>query len=95
MTLQIADANRVRRLTLDRPDALNAFNEALYDATAEALLAAAVLGAGLIFGPGSSPEPTRSGTATTRPTQEPGDPTPTPRPATRSIQTAWRRWGKP
>jgi enoyl-CoA hydratase/carnithine racemase len=32
---------RVRVLTLDRPDALNAFNEALYDATAEALLAAA------------------------------------------------------
>jgi enoyl-CoA hydratase/carnithine racemase len=42
MTLQVHDANRVRRLTLDRPDALNAFNEALYDATAEALLAAAV-----------------------------------------------------
>ena len=40
MTLQIADANRVRRLTLDRPDALNAFNEALYDALADALLAA-------------------------------------------------------
>jgi enoyl-CoA hydratase/carnithine racemase len=32
---------RVRVLTLDRPDALNAFNEALYDATTEALLAAA------------------------------------------------------
>ena len=42
MTLQIHDANRVRTLTLDRPEALNAFNEALYDATAEALLAAAV-----------------------------------------------------
>jgi enoyl-CoA hydratase/carnithine racemase len=42
MTLQIRDENRVRHLTLDRPDALNAFNEALYDATAEALLAAAV-----------------------------------------------------
>jgi enoyl-CoA hydratase/carnithine racemase len=41
MTLQITDANRVRTLTLDRPDALNAFNEALYDATAAALLAAA------------------------------------------------------
>lgn len=41
MTLQIADANRVRTLTFDRPEALNAFNEALYDATAEALLAAA------------------------------------------------------
>lgn len=32
---------RVRVLTLDRPDALNAFNEALYDATTEALHAAA------------------------------------------------------
>jgi enoyl-CoA hydratase/carnithine racemase len=31
----------VRTLTLNRPEALNAFNEALYDATAEALLAAA------------------------------------------------------
>lgn len=39
--IRIDDADRVRRLTLDRPDALNAFNEALYDATAEALLAAA------------------------------------------------------
>lgn len=32
-----ADA-RIRTITLDRPDALNAFNEALYDATAEALI---------------------------------------------------------
>ncbi len=39
--LRIEDDQRVRTLTLDRPDALNAFNEALYDATAEALLAAA------------------------------------------------------
>ncbi len=38
MTLQVTDANRVRTITLDRPEALNAFNEALYDATAEALL---------------------------------------------------------
>jgi enoyl-CoA hydratase/carnithine racemase len=41
MSLLVADANMVRILTLDRPEALNAFNEELYDATAEALLAAA------------------------------------------------------
>ncbi|WGX95301.1 enoyl-CoA hydratase/isomerase family protein [Nocardioides sp. L-11A] len=41
MTLQVSDEHRVRTLTLDRPEALNAFNEELYDATAEALLAAA------------------------------------------------------
>jgi enoyl-CoA hydratase/carnithine racemase len=41
MTLQVTDANRVRTITLDRPDALNAFNEALYDATTEAVRAAA------------------------------------------------------
>ena len=39
--LQIDDRHRVRTITLDRPEALNAFNEALYDATADALLAAA------------------------------------------------------
>jgi enoyl-CoA hydratase/carnithine racemase len=41
MVLQIDDHARVRTITLDRPEALNAFNEELYDATADALLAAA------------------------------------------------------
>ena len=41
MSLQVSDEHRVRTLTLDRPEALNAFDEALYDATADALLAAA------------------------------------------------------
>lgn len=41
MTLQIDDRDRVRTLTLDRPEALNAFDEELYDATTEALRAAA------------------------------------------------------
>src|SRR3954451_23576247 len=41
MTLQVEDAHRVRTLTLDRPEALNAFNEALYDALADALNEAA------------------------------------------------------
>lgn len=41
MTLLIADADRVRTLTFERPAALNAFNEALYDASTEALRAAA------------------------------------------------------
>jgi enoyl-CoA hydratase/carnithine racemase len=39
--LQINDDKHVRTLTLNRPEALNAFNEALYDATTEAFLAAA------------------------------------------------------
>ena len=39
--LDIIDEDRIRTITLDRPDALNAFNEALYDATTDALLAAA------------------------------------------------------
>jgi enoyl-CoA hydratase/carnithine racemase len=38
--LHIEDTDRVRLLTLDRPDALNAINEALYDALTEALIAA-------------------------------------------------------
>jgi enoyl-CoA hydratase/carnithine racemase len=41
VTLQITDDNGVRTLTLDRPEALNAFNEALYDATTVALRDAA------------------------------------------------------
>jgi enoyl-CoA hydratase/carnithine racemase len=41
VTLQISDENRVRTLTLDRPEVLNAFDEALYEATAGALRAAA------------------------------------------------------
>jgi enoyl-CoA hydratase/carnithine racemase len=39
--LNISDENRVRTLTLNRPDVLNAFNEALYDVTTDALAAAA------------------------------------------------------
>jgi enoyl-CoA hydratase/carnithine racemase len=41
VTLQIVDENRVRTLTLNRPDVLNAFNEELYQATAAALRDAA------------------------------------------------------
>lgn len=39
--LHIDDRDRVRILTLDRPDALNAFNDDLYDAVRNALLDAA------------------------------------------------------
>jgi enoyl-CoA hydratase/carnithine racemase len=38
--VQIDDANGVRTITLNRPESLNAFNEALYDATTVALRAA-------------------------------------------------------
>lgn len=41
MILEVHDADRVRTLTLNRPEALNAFNEALYRATADALREAA------------------------------------------------------
>lgn len=41
MVLRKSDVNRVRIITLDRPDALNAFNEALYEATAIAIREAA------------------------------------------------------
>jgi len=60
--LQITDRGRVRTLTLNRPDALNAFNEALYDACADALLEAAedptvavvvITGAGRAFSAGT------------------------------------------
>lgn len=40
-SLLIDDLHRVRVLTLNRPEALNAFNEDLYDALTDALLAAA------------------------------------------------------
>jgi enoyl-CoA hydratase/carnithine racemase len=39
--IRIDDSARIRVITLDRPDRLNAFNEALYDATTDALLDAA------------------------------------------------------
>lgn len=39
--LEITDQNRVRTIALARHDALNAFDEALYDATAIALQDAA------------------------------------------------------
>jgi enoyl-CoA hydratase/carnithine racemase len=39
--LRVEDHGRVRLLTLNRPEALNAFNEALYDATTEALMESA------------------------------------------------------
>lgn len=62
MNLLVADENRVRTLTLHRPEALNAFDEALYAATAAAIRAAAddpdvsvlvVTGAGRAFSAGN------------------------------------------
>lgn len=40
MSVQVADGGRVRTITLDRPDVLNAFDTELYRATADALDAA-------------------------------------------------------
>jgi enoyl-CoA hydratase/carnithine racemase len=60
--LRIDDDGCVRTLTLDRPEALNAFNEALYDATARGLREAAtdpgvsvvvITGAGRAFSAGT------------------------------------------
>jgi enoyl-CoA hydratase/carnithine racemase len=60
--LNISDDNRVRTLTLNRPEVLNAFSEALCDATTQALLAAAedpqigvavITGAGRAFSAGA------------------------------------------
>src|ERR1700676_4703685 len=39
--IRVDDAHRIRLMTLERPDQLNAFNEALYDAATEALIDAA------------------------------------------------------
>ncbi|MCU1449059.1 MAG: paaF 3 [Acidimicrobiales bacterium] len=60
--LKVEEEARVRTFTLDRPEALNAFNEALYDALTDGLLAAAddpgvavalVTGAGRAFSAGT------------------------------------------
>ena len=59
--LRVEDHGRVRLITLDRPEALNAFNAALYEATADALGSAAaddgiavvvITGAGRAFSAG-------------------------------------------
>ncbi|MCU1395928.1 MAG: enoyl-CoA hydratase/isomerase [Ilumatobacteraceae bacterium] len=60
--IRIEDQNRIRLITLDRPDTRNAFNEALYDAATEALMDAAadnsvavvvITGAGQAFSSGT------------------------------------------
>lgn len=80
MTLLIADDNRIRTLTLNRPDSLNAFSEALYDATTEALNAAAadpevavvvITGAGRAFSAGQ--DLTEMQARITDPTFTPGE----------------------
>jgi enoyl-CoA hydratase/carnithine racemase len=62
LTLTISDDNRVRTLTLNRPEVLNAFNEEMYHATATALREAAadpevavvlITGAGRAFSAGN------------------------------------------
>lgn len=72
MTLQISDDNRVRTLVLDRPEALNAFNEELYLATATALRDAAedpdvavvlLTGAGRAFSAGNDLKEMQAGIA--------------------------------
>lgn len=60
--IQIHDEGRIRVITLDRPEARNAFNEALYDAATDALIGAAsdpgiavvvITGAGQAFSSGA------------------------------------------
>ena len=78
--LRTEDADRVRTITLDRPDALNAFNEKLYDATALALRDAAddpgvavvvITGTGRAFSAGT--DVIEMASRTTDPTFEAGE----------------------
>jgi enoyl-CoA hydratase/carnithine racemase len=64
--LRVEDGDRVRVLTLDRPDSLNAFNDDLYDAVRDALLDAGqaagvacvvITGAGRAFSAGQDLKP--------------------------------------